>query len=62
MRKLDLYIIKKFLGTFFYAISLLAIIIIVFDISEKIDVIHIHIRDFLYFKNGIQHRNHCYFE
>ncbi len=37
MRKLDLYIIKKFLGTFLYAISLLAIIIIVFDISEKID-------------------------
>lgn len=37
MRKLDLYIIRKFLGTFAYAISMLAIIIIVFDISEKID-------------------------
>lgn len=37
MRKLDLYIIKKFLGTFFYAISLLIVIVIIFDISEKID-------------------------
>jgi len=34
---LDRYIIKKFLGTFFYSISLLTIIIIVFDISENID-------------------------
>jgi lipopolysaccharide export system permease protein len=37
LRILDLYIIKKFLGTFFYSISLLTIIIIVFDISENID-------------------------
>jgi len=37
MKKLDIYIIKKFLGSFIYAISLLAIIIIIFDISEKID-------------------------
>ncbi|MGE5384128.1 MAG: LptF/LptG family permease, partial [Omnitrophica WOR_2 bacterium] len=29
--------IKKFLGTFFYAIALLAIIIIIFDFSEKVD-------------------------
>lgn len=35
-KKIDLYIIKKFLGTFFYAITLLAGIIIVFDLSEKI--------------------------
>jgi lipopolysaccharide export system permease protein len=34
---LDIYIIKKFLGTFFFAISLLIVIVIVFDISEKID-------------------------
>ena len=33
---LDKYIIKKFLGTFFYAITLLAGVIIVFDLSEKI--------------------------
>ncbi|MCF8233039.1 MAG: LptF/LptG family permease [Bacteroidales bacterium] len=37
MKLIDIYIIKKFLGTFIYAISLLAVIIIVFDISEKTD-------------------------
>ncbi|MCK9617697.1 MAG: LptF/LptG family permease [Lentimicrobiaceae bacterium] len=37
MKKLDIYIIKKFLGTFFYAISMLAVIIIIFDFSEKVD-------------------------
>jgi lipopolysaccharide export system permease protein len=36
-RIIDRYIIGKFLGTFFYAILLLAIVIIIFDISEKID-------------------------
>lgn len=34
---IDRYIIKKFLGTFFYAISLLIIIVIIFDVSENID-------------------------
>jgi len=37
MKKIDLYIIKKFLGTFFYAISLLIIVVIIFDVSEKVD-------------------------
>lgn len=37
MKTIDIYIIKKFLGTFFYAISLLIIIVIIFDISENID-------------------------
>lgn len=37
MKKLDLYIIKKFLGTFFFIISLFIVISIVFDISEKLD-------------------------
>lgn len=37
MKKIDIYIIKKFLGTFFFAISLLVIVVVVFDISEKID-------------------------
>jgi len=37
MKKLDIYIIKKFLGTFFYAISLLIVVVIVIDITEKID-------------------------
>ena len=34
---LDLYIIKKFLGTFFFALALILSITVVFDISEKID-------------------------
>jgi lipopolysaccharide export system permease protein len=37
MKKIDYYIIKKFLGTFFYAIALLTIVIIIFDVSEKIE-------------------------
>jgi lipopolysaccharide export system permease protein len=37
MKIIDLYIIKKFLGTFFFSIALLSVIIIVFDLSEKID-------------------------
>ncbi len=37
MKTIDLYIIRKFLGTFFYAISLLIIIVIIFDVSENID-------------------------
>ncbi len=37
MRTIDLYIIKKFLGTFFLTLVLLIFIVIVFDISEKID-------------------------
>lgn len=36
-RIIDRYIIRKFLGTFVYAIILLAVVIIIFDISEKID-------------------------
>lgn len=37
MKKIDIYIIKKFLGTFFFSISLLIVIVVVFDMSEKID-------------------------
>ena len=37
LKTIDKYIIKKFLGTFFFAIFLLAFIVIIFDISEKID-------------------------
>ncbi|MBQ7195323.1 MAG: LptF/LptG family permease [Bacteroidales bacterium] len=36
-KKLDLYIFKKFMGTFFGAIVLIIGIVIIFDISEKID-------------------------
>ena len=37
MKKLDWYIFKKYIGTFFFSISLLIIIVIVFDVSENID-------------------------
>lgn len=37
MKRLDWYIIRKFLGTFFFAITLIILIVIVFDISERID-------------------------
>jgi len=37
MKKLDIYILRKFLGTFVYSISLISIIIIVFDVAEKLD-------------------------
>jgi lipopolysaccharide export system permease protein len=37
IKKLDLYILKKFLGTFFFLILIIVVIAIVFDISEKID-------------------------
>jgi len=36
-RTIDIYISKKFLGTFFYAIALILSIAIVFDISENLD-------------------------
>ncbi|MFA8300590.1 MAG: LptF/LptG family permease [Hyphomicrobiales bacterium] len=35
MNKIDIYIIKKFLGTFFFTIALLSIIIVVFDFAEN---------------------------
>ena len=37
LKKFDVYIIKKFLGTFFFAIALIISISIVFDLSENID-------------------------
>ncbi len=37
MKILDLYIIKKFLGTFFFTLALIIAIAVVFDISEKVD-------------------------
>lgn len=36
-RKLDIYIVKKFISTFFIALLLIIGIVIIFDISEKID-------------------------
>jgi lipopolysaccharide export system permease protein len=37
MKIIDRYIIRKFLGTFLYSIALLSVVIIIFDLSEKID-------------------------
>lgn len=36
-KKIDLYIIRKFLGTFFFILALLMAVSVIFDISEKID-------------------------
>lgn len=36
LKKIDIYIIKKFLGTFFFTLLLIISIVIVFDFSEKI--------------------------
>lgn len=37
LKILDIYIIKKFLGTFFFSIALIIAIAVVFDLSEKLD-------------------------
>lgn len=37
MKTIDRYIIRKFLGTFFFTLIVLIFIVIIFDISEKID-------------------------
>ncbi|MGM0496781.1 MAG: LptF/LptG family permease [Bacteroidota bacterium] len=37
LKIIDIYIIKKFLGTYFFAIALIVSISIVFDLSEKVD-------------------------
>lgn len=54
IKKFDLYIIKNFLGTFFFAILLLMAIVIVFDINEKLDAVltaPVHETVFKYFIN-----------
>jgi lipopolysaccharide export system permease protein len=37
LKTIDRYILKKFLGTFIFSIALITCIVVVFDISEKID-------------------------
>jgi len=37
LKRIDLYIIKKFLGTFFFSIVLILGIAVIFDLSEKLD-------------------------
>lgn len=59
MKKLDWYILKKFLGTFFYAIIILAVIACVIDLTEKVEGFVSHKAPMLailnYFKNFIPH-------
>jgi len=35
LKKIDIYIIKKFLGTFFFSLLLIVPVVVVFDLSEK---------------------------
>jgi Predicted permease YjgP/YjgQ family. len=37
LKRIDIYIIKKFLGTYFFAIFLVLSIAVVFDFNEKMD-------------------------
>ena len=37
LQKLDWYIIKKFLGTYFFMLALIIVVIVVFDYNENID-------------------------
>lgn len=37
MKKIDRYIFKKFIGTFFFAIAMLILIVIIFDLSENLN-------------------------
>ena len=39
VKRFDRYIIKNFLGTFFFAILLLFAIVVMFDINEKLDAV-----------------------
>ncbi len=42
LKKIDRYILRKFIGTFFFSVGLVSILLIVFDISEKIDNFYEH--------------------
>lgn len=42
LKRLDIYIIKKFLGTFFLSIVLILSIAVVLDLTEKMDNFYIH--------------------
>ncbi len=59
MKKLDWYIVRKFLSTFFFAIMILAVISCVIDYSEKVDNIVSKKAPFLvvanYYKNFVPH-------
>ena len=56
IKRLDWYIIKKFLGTYVFAIALIISIAVVFDFNEKMDklqsAVRIHRRYLLYLQTG----------
>lgn len=37
LKRLDIYIIRKFLGTYFFAIGIIILISVIFDLTEKLD-------------------------
>lgn len=37
LKKIDIYIIRKFLGTYFFAIFIIILISVIFDLTEKLD-------------------------
>ena len=56
LKRLDWYIIKKFLGTYFFTIALIIIIMVVFDFNEHIDKLNkasVHEIIFEYYLNFI---------
>ncbi len=59
LKKLDWYIIGKFLSTFFFAIMIMAVISCVIDYSDKVDNIESKKAPFMevinYYKNFIPH-------
>lgn len=65
IRKMDLYIIRKFMGTFLFIITLLMSLAVVFDISEKIDdfirhKVTLHDVIFDYYLNFIFHYSNLF--
>src|SRR5579872_2802878 len=49
LKTIDRYILKKFLGTFIFSIVLIICIVIIFDISEKIDnFIHASLHEIIF--------------
>lgn len=52
LQTLDWYLIKKFLGTFFFTLAIFLAIAVVFDYSEKVD-------DFIAKKHPFQRLSYC---
>ena len=49
LKTIDRYILRKFIGTFVFSIALITVIVVIFDISEKIDnFIHASMREIIF--------------